>query len=166
MNESDFLIGITQLAIALIAFTNIVVALRQMGGGDLSQFQLLIVKLFSVCGFCAVFFALLPILMAFFGMPDQWVWKICNPLLAVAVVLIHIWYFRRRALVAPGRSFNFTNFVNLVIMIVAVGLLIGGATELVFANTVAPYAFALVGLLIASAMAFLRTLPDFLTNTG
>ena len=66
IDQADFLVAIADLSIALIAFTTIVVALRQMTGGRLEDFQILVVKLFSVCGFSALFFALLPLLLSFF----------------------------------------------------------------------------------------------------
>ena len=119
MSEHEFLIAIAELSIALIAFTNIVVALKQMGGGCLSQFQVLVVRLFSVCGFCAIFFALLPILLDYFGLEKAWVWRLSNPLLGIAMD-----------------------------------------------GSIAPFAFTLVALLVASAVAFLNTLSDFLIAPG
>ena len=162
MSESDFLVAIADLAIALLAFTTIVVALRQMVGGGLGDFQVLVVKLFSLCGFSALFFGLLPILLAFFEVPQPWIWRVCNVLLGVTVVMIHSWYFKNRREIAPHRKFNATNVINLAIMIVAVVLLILGTLGVAFGGSIAPYAFALVGLLVAAATAFLRTLADFI----
>lgn len=163
MSDSDFLTTIADLSIALIAFTTIVVALRQMSGGGLDEFQLHVVKLFSVCGFSALFFALLPILLSFFDVPEDWIFRICNPLLGVSMVLIHLWYFRHRRRLAPNRKLNATNFLNIVTLLVAVVLLTLGTFGVVFADSIGPYAFSLIGLLLASATAFLRTLRDFLS---
>jgi hypothetical protein len=96
MSEEDFLLAIAQLAIALIAFTNIVVALRQMGGGNLSEFQLHVVRLFSVCGFSAIFVALLPILLLYLGLSTAWLWRVSNPPLALSVILIHSCDYRSK----------------------------------------------------------------------
>ncbi len=164
MDTSEFLLTIANLSIALIAFSTIVVALRQMTGGGLSEFQLLVVITFSVCGFSALFFSLLPILLVFFGVPESLLWRISNPLLAAAIVSTHIWYFTNRRRVAPRRKFNVTNQINRAIMLVALILLLLGTTGIAFKNSIAPYAFGLVGLLFASASGFLRTLPDFLTT--
>jgi hypothetical protein len=161
MSESDFLVSIADLSIALLAFTTIVVALRQMVGGGLGDFQVLVVKLFSLCGFSALFFGLLPIVMAFFEIPAVWIWRICNVLLGAAVVLIHVWYFKNRKRISPHREFNATNIINLGIMLIALVLLALGTLGVAFDNSIAPYAFALVGLLVAAATAFLRTLADF-----
>lgn len=147
---------------ALLAFTTIVVALRQMVGGGLEEFQMLVFKLFSVCGFSALFFGLLPIVLGFFEIPRLWIWRICNPLLAVTVVWIHLWYFSQRKRIAPNRHFNVTNLINLGIMVAAVVLLVLGTLGVAFEGSVAPYAFALVGLLVAAATGFLRTLADFI----
>ena len=162
MTEQDFLIAIAELSIALIAFTNIVVALREMGGGNLNDFQLLVVRLFSICGFCALFFALLPILMQFFKMPDAWIWPICNPLLALSIFSINRWYFRNRRRVAPERPFQPANYVTSGILYVSLVLLVAGTFGIYFDGSIAPFAFTLVGLLVASAVAFLNTLSDFL----
>ena len=161
MSESDFLVAIAELSIALLAFTTIVVALRQMVGGGLGDFQVLVVKLFSLCGFSALFFGLLPILLGFFDVPQAWIWRVSNVLLGATLVLIHLWYFRNRKRIAPGRKFNATNMLNLGIMVVAVVLLSLGTLGVAFGGSIAPYAFALVGLLVAAATAFMRTLADF-----
>ena len=114
MSESDFLLAIAQLAIALLAFTKL------------------------------------------------WIWRLCNVLLAATVVLVHRWYFKSRKQIAPHRKFNATNIVNLAIMVVAIVLLGLGALGVAFGGSIAPYALALVGLLVAAATAFLRTLSDFI----
>lgn len=165
MEQQDFLIAIANLSIALIAliaFTNIVVALRQIGGGNLNDFQVLVVRLFSVCGFCAMFFAILPILLIYFGVPERLLWRICNFPLAVSIVLVHFWYFRNRRRVAPLRPFLIANYITTALLIAAVFLLILGTLGLYQGDSIAPFAFTLVGLLIASAAAFLNTLSDFL----
>jgi hypothetical protein len=162
MDTWEFLVTIANLSLALIAFITIVVALRQMTGGGLSEFQLLVVKMFSVCGFSAMFFSLLPILLNYFGVPETWLWRFSNASLAAAIVTIHTWYFRRRKQIAPGRKFNLTNQINRAIMVIAVILLLVGTAGIFLATSIAPYAFGLVGLLFASASGFLRTLPDFI----
>ena len=163
IDQADFLVAIADLSIALIAFTTIVVALRQMTGGRLEDFQILVVKLFSVCGFSALFFALLPLLLSFFSVPESTLWKICNVLLGLNAVSIHIWYFRSRRRVAPGRRLNLTNYINIATLLIAVVLLALGVSGVAFDGSIAPYAFALTALLVAAATAFLRTLRDFLS---
>ena len=166
MSEQEFLIAIAELSIALIAFTNIVVALKQMGGGNLTEFQVLVVRLFSVCGFCAIFFALLPILLMYFKLETSWVWRICNPLLAVSIYAINAWYFRERRRVAPGRGLKIANYITSAILYASIALLTLGTFGIWFDASIAPFAFTLVGLLIASAVAFLNTLSDFLVAPG
>ena len=151
-----------ELAIALIAFTNIVVALHQIGGGHLNDFQLLVVKLFSVCGFCATFFALLPILLIYFGIHETLLWRIANPVLGASVLWINVWYFHHRKRVAPDRPYQIANYLTSTILAVALILLALGTFRIYFIGSIAPYAFTLVGLLVASAAAFLNTLADFL----
>lgn len=166
MSEQEFLIAIAELSIALIAFTNIVVALKQTGGGSLSEFQVLLVRLFSVCGFCAIFFALLPILLLYFGMREAWIWRISNPLLGGAIYSINAWYFRHRRRVAPGRPLKVANYVSTAIIVSSLTLLALGTFGLYLDGSIAPFAYTLIGLLIVSAVAFLNTLSDFLLTTG
>jgi len=166
MSEQEFLIAIAELSIALIAFTNIVVALKQMGGGHLSEFQVLVVRLFSVCGFCAIFFSLLPILLDYFRIAQTWTWRISNPLLGVAIIWINNWYFRHRRRVAPGRPLVMANYITSGILVVSIILLALGALGIVMDGSIAPFAFTLVGLLVASAVVFLNTLSDFLITPG
>ena len=162
MSEQEFLIAIAELSIALIAFTNIVVALKQMGGGCLSEFQVLVVRLFSVCGFCTIFFALLPILLNYFGVDEAWIWRVSNPLLAVSILSINSWYFRHRRRVAPGRPLKLANYVTTAILYTSLILLALGTFGIYLDGSIAPVAFTLIGLLVASAVAFLNTLSDFL----
>jgi len=162
MSEQEFLIAIAELSIALIAFTNIVVALKQMGGGHLSEFQVLVVRTFSVCGFCAIFFSLLPILLDYFGVNKTWTWRISNPLLGIAIVWINSWYFRQRRRVAPGRPLVIANYITSGVLVVSVVLLTLGTLGIALDRSIAPFAFTLVGLLVASAVVFLNTLSDFL----
>lgn len=163
MDEADFLVTIANLAIALIAFMMIVVALRQTVGGGINEFQLLVVKSFAMCGFAALFFALLPILLMYFAVPEAWLWRIGNPLLAATAIGIHAWYFRHRKRVAPQRTMNPTNKINTAVLVVGVVLLLLGTAGVELGRPIAPYAFMLLGLLFASATGFLRTLPDFLS---
>lgn len=162
MSEQEFLIAIAELSIALIAFTNIVVALKQMGGGCLTEFQVLVVRLFSVCGFCAIFFGLLPIMLIYFELSEALIWRICNPLLAVSIFAINSWYFRQRERIAPGRPFRAANYITTVLLYASLTLLALGTFGIYFDGSIAPFAFTLVALLVASAVTFLNTLSDFL----
>lgn len=164
MDEHDFLLTLAEIAIALIAFMNIVVALRQMGGGSLNEFQLLVVMTFSVSGFCATLFALLPILLEYFGIPQPWLWRLSNLPLAATLVSINAWYFHRRSRVAPDRPINVVNYFNLALTACAVGLLVAGSAGIAYDGSIAPYAFGVVALLTGTAVAFIRTLRDFLVT--
>jgi len=164
MEEGDFLLTMAEIAIALIAFMNIVVALRQMGGGNLTEFQLLVVMTFSVCGFVASLFSVLPILLGYFGIPEPWIWRLCNLPLAASLIGINTWYFRKRSRIAPDRPVNVVNYFNLALTALAVVFLAAGAAGMAFDGSIAPYAFGLVALLTGTAIAFLRTLRDFLAT--
>jgi len=166
MSEQEFLIAIAELSIALIAFTNIVVALKQMGGGCLTEFQVLVVRLFSLCGFCTIFFALLPTLLSYFAIREPWIWRISDPLLAVSVYSINTWYYARRRRVAPHKRFRLANYFTSAILYGSLLLLSLGTFGVFFDDSIAPFAFTLVGLLVASAITFLNTLSDFLITPG
>jgi hypothetical protein len=164
MPGEQFLYLIAEVSIALIAFTTIVVVLRQMVGGGLSDFQILVVQLFTVCGFAALFLALLPLLLILFGTDELWTWRISNPLMILAALSIHGWYFRQRRRIAAGRPVNVTNQINFVTTLAAVLLLALGALGIVYQGSIAPYALGLVALLLAAATAFLGTLRTFISN--
>jgi len=162
LSGSEFLYVIAEVSIALIAFTTIVVVLRQVVGGSLSSFQILVVQLFALCGFSALFMSLLPILLNMLGIYGSWLWRICNTAMAILIVISQLWYFRERRLVAPNRPINKTNIVNFSTVVVGVVLLMLGTTGFAYDNSVAPYAFCLVSLLLAAATAFLGTMSSFL----
>ncbi len=163
MHGEAFLLSIAEVSIGLIAFTTIVVALRQVVGGRISQFQVLVVKLFTVCGFSALFLALLPLLLHEFGTSDLWTWRIANPAMIGAAVAIHAWYFRQRRRIAPERPINATNVINVVTLLTGVVLLSLATAGIVYEGAMAPYAFCLVALLLAAATGFLGTLSSFLS---
>lgn len=162
LNGYEFLYVIAEVSIALIAFTTIVVVLRQVVGGGLSAFQILVVQLFALCGFSALFMSLLPVLLSFLGVNEPWLWRICNSAMIILIVGSQLWYFRQRRVVAPDRPINKTNIVNFTTLVAGVVLLALGATGIAYDNSIAPYAFCLVGLLLAAATAFLGTLASFL----
>ncbi len=163
MQGEAFLLSIAEVSIGLIAFTTIVVALRQVVGGRLSEFQVLVVKLFTVCGFSALFLALLPLLLHEFGTGDEWTWRIADPAMIAAALAIHVWYFRQRRRVAPERPLNATNLINVATMLTGVVLLALATAGVVYEGAMAPYAFSLVALLLAAATGFLGTLGSFLS---
>lgn len=158
----EFLLVISEVAVALIAFTTIVVVLRQLMGNGLSAFQIVVVRLFALCGFSALFMSLLPILLSFLGVDQSLLWRICNAAMLVLLVCIQVWYFRRRKEVAPNRPINISNIINFATTILGSVLLVLGITGIAYQNSVAPFAFCLVGLLLAAATAFLGTLGSFL----
>lgn len=163
MENSDFLLTIAEIAIALITFTSIVLVLRQLVGRQLSAFHLLIMKLFAVCGFETILFALLPFLLNFLGFQIQVIWQISSALLFTVLIGTTIWFWRCRQKVAPGRRHNWSTITVTVVHSLAVIGLLPHALGLIYVGTIGPYAFALVSGLVPVGTAFFASLDDFLS---
>ena len=164
MESSEFLLAMADIAIALITFAAIVLVLRQLVGGELSQFHLLILKMFALCGFETLLFALLPFLLNFYGLEERLLWRVASALLLVIIVVTTIWYWRRRRAVAPKRGQNWSTIsVTVVHSVAVIGLLLH-VLGLIYVGSIGPYAFALVSGLFPVATAFFASLEDFLST--
>ena len=109
MEGADFLLTIGEIALAIVTFTAVVLVLRQLVGGSLSQFHLLILLLFALCGFGTLFFCLLPFLLAFLGLSTEAVWRAASGTMAVAMVAGNA---RGRSDVSHATGINSTAVIN------------------------------------------------------
>jgi hypothetical protein len=163
MANSDFLLAIAEIAIALITFAAIVLVLRQLVGGELSAFHLLILKLFALCGFETIFLALLPLLLNYLGVQIEILWRVASALAFVVIIATTISYWRCRRKVAPDRPQNWSTISVTILHSVAVVGLFFHALGLIYVGSIGPYAIALVSGLAPVATAFFASLDDFLS---
>jgi purine-cytosine permease-like protein len=94
----EYFYSLAALSLAFAGFTSIVVVLRQGTGKPLSQFHLLLTRLFIELGLMATAFAILAPTLAICGIRQIMVWQISSAIMLVILVPWLIAYpFRRKA---------------------------------------------------------------------
>ena len=158
---SDLLLTIAEVSIAMIAFAAIVLVLRQLVGGGLSTFHVLILQLYAVIGFSVLFLSFLPLVLHYVGVPTSVLWRLSSALLAITFVAANLWYFRRRRVVAPDRGRNAATIIGSFVVALVIPLLLLHAAGVIFEDTIGPYPIGLLAGLIPIATTFFASLEDF-----
>lgn len=161
--EPAYFLTLAQIAIAFVAFTSLVVVLRQTRGGAITVYERLAMTFNIETGFVVLWFAMAPPL---FGLPQDYtapVWRVFAGIQgAFTIAWLSIYLYRRkRALKAPFpvRMLFFTGSVYLfasALILDATGIIRTGDTSL--------YAIALTWGLAASCVGFVLTLPYFIDD--
>jgi purine-cytosine permease-like protein len=97
----EYFYSLAALSLAFAGFTSIVVVLRQGTGKPLSQFHLLLTRLFIELGLMATAFAILAPTLAICGIRQIMVWQISSAIMLVILVPWLIAYPFRRKAAAP-----------------------------------------------------------------
>jgi hypothetical protein len=98
----SFLYCLASLAMAFIAFSIIVIIFRQMIGAGLTEFQLLLFKLFIGNGFSVIAIALLPPLLNLFDLHELLLWRIASLITLVYMATYQLLYIYNRRKVKQG----------------------------------------------------------------
>jgi archaellum biogenesis protein FlaJ (TadC family) len=158
---STYLYALATVSITFVGFSALLLVFRQSMGGALTRYEMYFTFSFIQIGFIVTAGALLPPLLALYGLSQEVVWRISSIAIAIPVV----WFVasvpaRRRA--ATGRPIP-----AFVWRLVAVQLLAGLALVLRAVGTwsdsgAAVYASTLTTILFASGIAYLLALSVFL----
>jgi len=157
----EYLLALAAIAMAFVAFSVIVLVLRQIAGGTLTAFHTLLVRYTVECGLLATTFALLPVLLGLAELPNAAVFRFSSGVLAAASLIYLPHYIRRRRRVMPGRlppRFFIIGLFNIPIQ-VALWL---NAAAIVLNGVVWPYALAVTWILFQAGIVFLSTFDIFL----
>ncbi len=158
--DQAYFLTLAQIAIAFVAFTSLVVVLRQARGGSLTAFERIAMTFNIETGFVGVWFSMLPPL---FGLPDDYgaaPWRVLAGFLGGFVILwLTAYLIRRRAVLSapiPTRMilFMLSNYL-------LAGALLLDAGGFIPVMGVSLYAIALTWSLAGSCVGFLLTLPVF-----
>lgn len=164
MPGSDYFLTLAQIALAFVAFSTIVVVFRQLLGGGLSAFQILLVRLFIETGLAAAMFSLVPLLLGFLSLAPSAVWRVSSGTLAIFYLAYFLAYARRRRRVQPG-PFPLRIYINFGISIALnLGLWLNAAGTF-FEPSIGPYALAVTWLLVQAGFVFIQTLTVFLQRS-
>ena len=159
---SSYLLTLATISITFVAFSTIAVVFRQAQGAALSEYEIVLLRLYVVSGLEVTVFALMPALLGLFGIPPAWVWRAAS----LAFALVMIWrgiYFRRRQVRFERRQI--IDILFALYSVAILGLLIN-ALGIFIAPGVALYALAATWLLVNAIFAFILALERFLHPPG
>ena len=158
----DLLLGIAEVSVGLITFTALLLVLRQLVGGQLTEFHVMFIKGNAALGILTALFSLLPLALLRLNVETQWVWSISSGLLASALILLLAWYSKARKKAAPNRRQNIGSIFASVTGVISPLVLIPHAFGVIYAGSSGPYAICLLLVLLTLAISFFQTLGDFL----
>ncbi len=160
---SNYLLALAAISVTFVSVSTIAVVFRQVQGGVLSRFELLLMRVFLVSGLMATVASLIPPLLALFGMTSSLVWRVSSLALALAIILRTLYFFRRRSQVGPGSSPPSIYVLYGITVAVVLGLF-ANALGILSEARVGLYALAATWLLVDSVVAFIISLGMFLES--
>ena len=165
MEGADFLLTVSELSLALVTFTALVLVLRQVVGGRLQPIHVLIVRMFAACGITGVFLSLLPFILEFMGLGADLIWRVSSGTLAVTGSSLSIWYFMRRRQVAPDRPHNAGSLLSFVASLYFPIVLPMHASGLIYKDSIGPFSIGLVVIFVPVTAAFFASVEDFISSS-
>jgi len=143
-----FLFTLATLMITFAGFSALLFVIRQAAGAKLSLLDRFIVRNVMTYSFMLTGAALLPALLALFGVQETWVWRISGAIFALPMLSLQVSYSaRRRKVVGEGAPFP----------ILAVFVVLGSAV------TAAMLIYVLVAAQYAAAVYITTVTVDFFT---
>jgi len=155
---SNYLLTVAVISITFVAFSTIVVVLRQAQGAGLTEYENVLLRMFLVSGLIATVFSLIPPLLGLFGITPIWVWRVSS----LAFALVMIWrgiYFRRRQSRFERR--RLIDFLYVIYSVVILGLLINALGTFIEPSA-GLYALGATWMLVNAIIVFILTLYRFL----
>jgi len=155
--ETTYLYALAGLSVSFVGFSTLVIVFRQSAGGRLSSYDSYFVLSFMQAGFIVTAGALLPPLIALYGLSESAVLRVAGGITSIPIA----WFVatvpgrRRAATGAPTPGFIrlfllLQLFAGVALALQALGRPLGPG--------VAPYASALTVILVTSGLAFLLAL--------
>ncbi len=158
---SEYLLALAAIAMAFVAFSVIVLVLRQIAGGALTPFHILLVRYTIECCLISATFSLLPVLLALTELTHTTNFRVSSAILAVAFLIYFLNYVRRRRSVMPGPlPPRFLILGALTVPMYAALWLNAGAV--LFEVAIWPYAIFVTWILFQAGVVFLLTIDVFL----
>ncbi len=157
LSGTAYLYTLATLAVTFVGFSALVILLRQAFGGALSDLEILITRIFIQLGFIVTAGALLPPLLALFGLTSTVVWRLCSLITAIPSFVFAVTYPSRRR-IASGLPTPLAIMADVVVLTsIAIMLFLSAAGVGVKAGA-GPYAASLTFILFLSGYAYLQAL--------
>ncbi len=158
---STYLLALAAISVTFVSVSTIAVVFRQVQGGVLTEFELLLIRVFLVNGLMATVGSLVPPLLALFGITPSLIWRLASLALALAILWRTIYFFRRRSQVGPASTPPIMYVLYGITLAAVLGLFVN-AIGILFEPGVGLYALAATWLLVNSVVAFIISLGMFL----
>ena len=155
--EATYLYALAALSVSFVGFSTLVLIFRQSAGDRLSSYDSYFVLTFMQAGFIVTAGALLPPLVALYGVPEETVLRVASAITAVPICWFVASVPRRRRAATGAPAPTFVRLLLILQLLAAIALMLT-AVGLPLAHGVAPYASALTLILVTSGIAFLLAL--------
>ena len=157
LQGATYLFTLAALSVTFVGFSALVIIIRQTLGGQMSQLEILITRIFIQLGFMVTAGAMLPPLLALFELPPPLIWRISSLAAAIPSFLFAVTYpARRRA--ASGVPTPLVIWLDVMVLLAAVAVLILNCAGIGIAPGPGPFAAALTVILFLSGWAYLQAL--------
>jgi hypothetical protein len=93
---STYLLTLAAVSITFVGFATVAVVFRQAQGGDLSEYDIVLLRFFMVAGLIVTVFSLLPPLLGLFAIAPSLLWRVSSFALALVLVWRGIYFIRRQ----------------------------------------------------------------------
>ena len=155
---SSYLLALAAVAITFVGFSTISVIFRQVQGDSLSQYEIVLLRMFVVSGLIATIFSLVPPLLGLFNISPSWVWRISSLAFAIVMVWRGIYFLRRQTRFERRRLFT----LLYVLYAVAILGLIVNVLGIFIEPGAGLYALAATWMLVNAIITFVLALQLFL----
>jgi hypothetical protein len=155
---SSYLLALATISITFVGFSTVAVVFRQIQGAGLSEYEIVLLRMFLVSGLIATVFSLLPPLIGLFGITPSSVWRVSSLALALVMIWRGIYFIRRQFRFQKNWLLDVLYAIYFVPIL---GLLIN-ALGIFTEPNVALYALGATWLLVNAIIAFILALQTFL----
>jgi hypothetical protein len=154
---ASYLYTLATVSITFVGFSVFFILVRQALGATMSEFDILLTKIFLQLGFTVAICALLAPLLSLLDIGQAYIWRIASMISAVSPFIVALTYPRRR-FAATGTPMPKTVLFGISSVFVAGLILLGNAFGWPLAPGVGLYACGLTIILSISFLAFLHAL--------
>jgi hypothetical protein len=160
---ASYFFTLATVSITFVGFSTLFTIFRQVLGGKMSKYDVLLTRNFLQLGFIVTSGALLPPLLGLFAASPGVIRRVSSLLTAVLLLIFVVTYpSRRRA--ATGSPMPNKIWINLSIQCIAAGVLLVNAAGVTARSGVALHALGVTIVLFSSFIAFLNGLDLLLTE--
>lgn len=154
---SAYLYALASVSITFVGFSALLLIFRQARGEAMTRYESYFMLSFIQPGFIVTAGALLPSVLALYGLPVAAVWRASSMIIAIPIFLFVATLPGRRRAATSSPMPRFVRILSFLQLLIALYLVMN-AFGIATAPGVAPYASAITGLLFTTAIAYVMAL--------